>query len=96
MEKISEEEFKLLVKGTIVVQFGATWCSPCRVLSSVINDNEESFNNPFYKMDIDECQSLTAALGIRSVPTIIRFENQKEVRRAIGNQSLENLIDLAL
>ena len=95
MKVINEKEFKELSAGnTTVVQFSATWCGPCNALSNLIDVNESKFTNPVYKIDIDESPSLAQALGIRSVPTLIRFENQKEVKRVIGNQSLESLLKL--
>ena len=93
---ITENEFKELVNDTIVVQFSAAWCGPCKVLTKTIEQNEDKFNIPIYKMDIDHAQQLAQALGIRSVPTIIRFENKQETKRLVGNQTFEQLLELTL
>jgi len=93
---ITENEFKELVNDTIVVQFSAAWCGPCQILTKTIEQNEDKFNIPIYKMDIDHAQQLAQALGIRSVPTIIRFENKQEAKRLVGNQTFEQLLELTL
>jgi len=96
MNMITENEFKELVNDTIVVQFSAAWCGPCQILTKTIEQNEDKFNIPIYKMDIDHAQQLAQALGIRSVPTIIRFENKQETKRLVGNQTFEQLLELTL
>ena len=96
MNTINENEFKELINDTIVVQFSAAWCGPCKVLTKTIEQNEDKFNVPIYKIDIDECQDLAKVLQIRSVPTLIRFESELEVKRIIGNQTFEQLQELTV
>ena len=96
MKIITENEFKELVNDTIVVQFSANWCGPCKVLAKTIEQNEDKFNVPFYKIDIDAAPQLAQALGIRSVPTIIRFENKQETKRLVGIKPIEQLVELAV
>ena len=48
MKTITEEEFKTLVNDTIVVQFSAAWCGPCKVLTKTIEQNEDKFNAVSY------------------------------------------------
>ena len=96
MKIITENEFKELVNDTIVVQFSATWCGPCKTLTKTIEQNEDKFNVPFYKIDIDDAPQLAQALGIRSVPTIIRFENKQETKRLVGVKPIEQLVELAV
>ena len=96
MNKITENEFKELTNDTFVVQFSATWCGPCKTLTKTIDQNEDKFNVPIYKIDIDESRDLAQALGIRSVPTIIRFENKQETKRLVGIKPIEQLVELAV
>ena len=96
MNTIDEKQFKEQISDTIVVQFSAGWCGPCKVLTKTIEQNEDKFNVPFYKIDIDASQELAKALGIRSVPTIIRFENKQETKRLVGIKPIEQLIELAV
>ena len=96
MTTIDEKQFKELIKNTIVVQFSAGWCGPCKVLTKTIEQNEDKFNVPIYKIDIDHAPQLAQALGIRSVPTIIRFENKQETKRIVGAKPIEQLVELAV
>ena len=96
MKIITENEFKELINDTIVVQFSATWCGPCKTLTKTIEQNEDKFNVPIYKVDIDNAPQLAQALGIRSVPTIIRFENKQETKRLVGIKPIEQLVELAV
>ena len=96
MNTITENEFNELINNTIVVQFSAGWCGPCKVLTKTIEQNEDKFNIPFYKIDIDAAPKLAQALGIRSVPTIIRFENKQETKRLVGIKPIEQLVELAV
>ena len=93
MQIITESEFKSKISDILIVQFSATWCGPCKSLSSRIIENNDRFKNKIFKMDIDDCHELCMALGISSVPTLIRFENSKEIKRLTGNKSLSELID---
>ena len=96
MNTINEKDFAKLINKTIVVQFSAGWCGPCKTLTKTIEQNEDKFNVPIYKIDIDNAPQLAQALGIRSVPTIIRFENKQETKRLVGNQSIEQLIEITV
>jgi len=98
MKTIDNNEFVARAKGekVLVVQFSATWCVPCKALTKTIEANEDKFNHPIYKMDIDENQELASVLQIRSVPTLIRFESEQEVKRLIGAQTFEQLAELTL
>ena len=96
MNTITENEFKELINDTIVVQFGATWCPPCKVLTKTIEQNEDKLNVPFYKIDIDSAPQLAQALVIRSVPTIIRFENKQETKRLVGVKPIEQLVEISI
>ena len=97
MKTINEKEFRdLISNGTTVVQFSASWCGPCKTLTKTIESNKENFNNPIYKIDIDDNRELATSLGIRSVPTLIRFENKQEKSRLVGAQALEKLTEFAI
>ena len=93
MNTINAIEFQELAKtnATLILQFSATWCGPCKALTKTIEASEYKFANPIYKIDLDENRDLASVLQIQSVPTIIQFENQQEKVRKIGNQTFEQL-----
>ena len=72
-------------KGTVVVDFWASWCMPCKMLSPVVDEvAEEVTSAKVAKVNVDEQQSLAARFNVMSIPTLIVFKDGKEVRRSVG------------
>ena len=93
---IKTNEFENLVEnkeGVVVVDFFATWCGPCKMLSPVFSSlgEEMKFKTDFLKVDIDESENLARRFKVNTVPTVIIFENGQEMDRLIGFISKENL-----
>lgn len=72
-------------KGTVLVDFWAPWCMPCRMLSPVVDAvGEEVTNAKVAKINVDEQESLAARFDVMSIPTLIVFKDGKEVNRSVG------------
>ena len=96
VKEILSDEFKTVInEGNVVVDFFATWCGPCKMLSPVMDEisNELSDIN-FYKVDVDKNEDIAREYGIMSIPTIIIFENGKVVNTLVGLRSKTELIDV--
>lgn len=100
IEKIYQEEFAEKVINspiTVVVDFFADWCGPCKMLSSVLE--KLSAVNPdvkFYKVNIDENPSLADEFEVQSIPNIVIIKNGQAVDRSIGfksEQQIQEIID---
>ena len=74
----------------VLVDFSASWCGPCKMLSLVLDKVEDEKLIDIYKIDIDENDKLADEYKIYSVPTLIIFENKKEVKRISGYMFLMN------
>ena len=75
-----------------VLKFSATWCGPCKMLARNLEDVQT--NIPIENIDIDENQDAAMEYGVRGVPTMIMLdENNTEVKRLVGMQSLKVLED---
>lgn len=85
----SEKDFKELTKGTILVDFFATWCGPCKMLANVLEDLESDIK--VLKVDTDEFENLAREYKIMSIPTLILFKDGKEVKKNIGFLDEERL-----
>ncbi|MCC3866986.1 thioredoxin [Terrisporobacter mayombei] len=95
---IKTNEFANVVKnkkGIVVVDFFATWCGPCKMLSPVYNSLAEEMVDKadFYKVDIDESMELAEKFVVSTVPTVIVFKDGKEMDRLVGFIPKNNLID---
>ena len=62
-----------------ILKFSATWCGPCRVLSSILKDVEGITN-----VDIDQQKDLAIEHNVRSVPTMIFLKDGEQVERTTG------------
>lgn len=85
MIHLENENFDELIKDKVVVDFFATWCGPCKMLGPVFEELSTEINDiKFVKVDIDEHEDLCRKYKVMSVPTLIVFDNGKEIKRNIG------------
>lgn len=92
----SAETFDSLVlesKGTVLVDFWADWCGPCRMLSPVLDSVSDEIE--IVKVNVDECPQLAVAFQVVSIPTLIVFRDGKPVNKSIGVVDRETLLELA-
>ncbi len=76
----------------VMVEFGATWCTPCKVLAPVIHEiAAETSNAKVALVDVDEQSGLAQQFNIMSVPTILFFKDGKVMDQMVGVQSKEAL-----
>ena len=77
----------------VLVDFFATWCGPCRMLSPVLDQVAGSYAGraKVLKVDIDEAPELAERYGITAVPTLILFHRGQPVQKATGMQSARQL-----
>lgn len=94
--EINKEELFHAEQGTCLVEFYTPTCPHCKELEKTLERMKgEERDLRFYKMDVSEKTDVARELGIRSVPTLIRFENGKPVEKLVGNRS-ENEIRVLL
>jgi thioredoxin 2 len=87
--KVSERDFAQTVEGAdgpVLVDFYADWCGPCRMVAPFIDEIARANVGKLLvaKVDTDRAQSVAMKYGIRSIPTLVLFEDGKEVERSIG------------
>lgn len=80
---------------TVLVDFWASWCGPCRMLSPVVDEiAEERTDIKVGKVNVDEQEELAMRFGIMSIPTIIVFKNGEPVRKTMGVQPKAAILGL--
>ena len=80
---------------TVLVDFWASWCGPCRMLSPIVDKIAEEY--PEYKVgkvNVDEQQALAAAFGVMSIPTLVVFKNGKVANQSVGVQSKNKILEM--
>lgn len=82
MAKIYQgEDFDNIIKNRVLVDFYADWCGPCKMLGPVL---EKIDGIEIVKVNVDEYNELARKYGVMSIPCLILFENNKEIKRNIG------------
>lgn len=83
-------------KGKVLVDFFATWCGPCKMLSPILEKvASEHEDLTILKVDVDEVGDVAAKYGIRSIPTLILFEDGKAVDMKLGYMPEESVLRFA-
>ena len=76
----------------VVVDFWAQWCAPCKMIAPhFANAARQMPQVRFVKVDTDACPEASARHGIRSIPTMILFDQGREVKRMSGAMSATDL-----
>jgi thioredoxin 1 len=79
-----------------LLDFGAAWCGPCKVLSPIVDKLADEFQGKVRvgKLDIDDSPGVATKFGIRGVPTVLVFREGQEAGRHVGVTNKETLIKL--
>ena len=73
-------------QGLAVVDFGASWCGPCRIIGPIVDQLADEYAGRVVvgKLDVDEKPATAAQFGVRSLPTVLFFKDGKVVDQIIG------------
>ena len=73
-------------EGTVVVDFTASWCPPCKMLAPVLERVAQKYEGQakFVKCDVDENVEVAAKYGVTTIPNLLFFKNGEVVDQSVG------------
>ena len=93
--KANFESEVLNYNGTVLVDFWASWCGPCRMLSPIVDQiAEENPEIKVAKVNVDDDGELAAQFSVMSIPTLIVFRNGKAVSQSLGVRPKAQILEM--
>ena len=78
----------------VFIDFFATWCGPCKMLSPIVEQIAEEVGHvKICKVDVDQESELAAAFGVSSIPTLVLMKDGKIAAQRLGAISKKGLLD---
>lgn len=92
VREITDVDYPSVIEsGTVIVDVWAPWCGPCKMIAPILDELAGELSDvQFVKLNADET-SLMGGLGIRSVPTLLKYRNGVIVDRKVGSATLTEL-----
>ena len=95
---ITQDNFQAAVlesKNTVLLDFWASWCGPCKMLAPIVEEIAEEYSDvTLGKINVDEQMELAIQFGIVSIPTLIVMEGGKAVQTAVGYRPKADILAL--
>ncbi len=87
-----EEFINAISSGTVLVDFYADWCGPCKMLAPILEQfAKEAENVEVLKVNVDQVSDVAKDYGIMSIPTLILFKDGEETDKQVGVMNINQL-----
>ena len=95
LEAADYEKEVLQSDKPVLIDFFATWCGPCKMLSPVIDEiAEERDDIKVVKIDVDKCGDIAEQYGVMSIPTLVVVKNGEVANKQVGGVPKEAILDM--
>ena len=94
---VTSEDFNQIVESNdlVFVDFWATWCGPCRMVSPIVDEiSEERRDIKVGKINVDEQMELAQQFRIVSIPTLVVMKDGQIANKAVGAMPKEDILAL--
>ena len=86
---VTDQEFQAEVlqsETPVIVDFWAEWCAPCRAIAPIVKELAGEYEGKvkIVKMNVDESPQTPGTYGVRSIPTVLAFQNGEVVQQLQG------------
>ncbi|MBP1933652.1 thioredoxin [Ammoniphilus resinae] len=84
-----------IYSGTVLVDFWAHWCGPCKMIAPVLEEIDQEMGDQIKiaKLNVDENPETTAQFGVMSIPTLLLIKEGEVVEKIVGFQPKELLLN---
>ncbi len=96
--KITKENFEqevLQCQDTVLLDFFATWCGPCKMIAPILEEiAEENAHIKVAKIDVDQDPELAMQFHVSSIPLLVVMQGGKVVNQSLGAQPKAKILSL--
>ena len=94
---VNDTNFNEVINGDkpVLVDFWATWCGPCRMISPIIDELATEYEGKAVvaKCNVDEAGDVTMQYGIRNIPTLLFFQNGELKDKLVGSTTKSAIVE---